>query len=213
LADTLARCVTVCAASGDAGCAMHVNGHCRVSFPASSPFVLACSGTSRVSGHNEIVWNVRNSAASSGGISDRISRPAWQPPLSDVLAPPVPPRQNPTFDGRQLPDVAAVASHSYSVYVGGVYRNSAGGTSAAAPLWSALIARLNEGLCERGLSPLGHFHPRLYRDRSIQRSFRSILRGHNDPFGRNGYRAHPGWNFCTGWGTPDGIRLLEALCS
>ena len=205
--------ITVCAASGDAGCAIDIDGHCRVSFPASSPFVLACGGTSRADGYNEIVWNVRNSAASGGGISDRISRPSWQPPLSDVLTPPIPQRQNPAFDGRQLPDVAALASYSYSVYVGGIYRNSAGGTSAAAPLWSAFIARLNEGLRERGLPPIGHFHPRLYRDRSIQQSFRSIVRGHNDPFGRNGYQARPGWNFCSGWGTPIGNRLLEALCS
>lgn len=211
--ETTSLGITVCAASGDAGCGTHVDGHCRVSFPASSPFVLACGGTTRVDLHNETVWNVRNSAASGGGISDRILRPSWQPPLSGVLAPPVPHRQSPAFDGRQLPDVAALASYSYGAYVGGVYRNSAGGTSAAAPLWSALIARLNEGLRERRLPPLGHFHPRLYQDRSIQQSFRSIMHGHNDPFGRNGYEARPGWNFCTGWGSPDGTKLLEALYS
>jgi kumamolisin len=212
-AEAAGRGITVCAATGDDGCATDVHDHCRVTFPASSPFVLACGGTSFRSDGNEVVWNVRNTGASGGGISDRISRPAWQPPLSEVLTPPFPHRRNPGFDGRQLPDVSGLASHSYSVYVGGAYRNSAGGTSASAPLWSALIALLNEGLRGCGLPPIGYFHPRLYGDRSLQRSFRSITVGQNDPFGNHGYHARPGWNFCTGWGSPDGTKLLETLCS
>jgi kumamolisin len=204
--------ITVCAASGDNGCAMDVEGHCRVTFPASSPFVLACGGTRFSSGNVEVVWNVRNTSASGGGISDRIPRPVWQPELSDVLALPFPSRRNPGFDGRQLPDVSGLASHSYSVHTGGVYRNHTAGTSAVAPLWSALIARLNQRLRERRLPPVGHFHPRLYGERCIQQSFRPIRAGHNDPFGRNGYQAGAGWNCCAGWGSPDGIKLLEALC-
>lgn len=213
LAEAARRGITVCAATGDDGCATDLDGYCQVTFPASSPFVLACGGTSAASGGNEVVWNVRNASASGGGISDRILRPAWQPPLAEVLVPPFPCRRYPAFDGRQLPDVSGLASHSYGVYVGAAYRNSAGGTSAVAPLWSALVACLNEGLRKRGLPRLGHFHPRLYGDRAIQQTFRSITSGHNDPFGTNGYCARPGWNFCAGWGTPDGIRLLEALGS
>jgi kumamolisin len=72
---------------------------------------------------------------------------------------------------------------------------------------------MNEGLRNRGLPPVGHFHPRLYRDQAIQDSFRSVTRGHNDPFVRNGYLARRGWNFCAGWGSPDGRKLLDALCS
>ncbi len=206
------RGMTVCAASGDDGCARDSDGYCRVTFPASSPFVLACGGTSPQTEDLEIVWNIRNAGASGGGISDRMPRPDWQPSLCHAIGAPIPSRRNPHFDGRQLPDVSGLASSSYSVYVGGSYHNAAGGTSAVAPLWSALIARLNEGLKDRGLPPVGYFHPRLYRDRSIQRSFRNVTTGHNDPFGTNGYRARSGWNFCTGWGSPDGTSLFEALC-
>jgi kumamolisin len=205
------RGITICGASGDGGCAWDANGHCRVTFPASSPFILACGGTTLEPGDVEIVWNLRNVSASGGGISDRIARPPWQSLPSDLLNSPVPPRRNSHFDGRQLPDVCGLASNFYSVYLGGRYQNGAGGTSAVAPVWSALIARLNEGLRLRGCPRVGHFHPLLYRSPLIQQSFRGVTVGHNDPFGFNGYRARPGWNPCTGWGAPDGLRLLHAL--
>ena len=205
--------ITICAASGDDGCARGTDGFCRVSFPASSPYVLACGGTAwQTSSSHETVWNVRNKNASGGGVSDLIARPQWQRPPSDVILPPIPSRRDPGFDGRQLPDVSGLASHSYSIYVGGAYQNRVGGTSAVAPLWSALMARLNEGLRDRGLPRIGHFHPLLYGDQRIQKSFQSILSGHNDPYCAGGYHAGPGWNPCTGWGTPNGQLLLEALC-
>jgi kumamolisin len=205
--------ITICAASGDDGCAMDGNGHCRVTFPASSPFVLACGGSSFLPEGDEVVWNVRNRSASGGGISDRVTRPDWQPSLSALSSLVAPSRLDPNFDGRQLPDVAGVASYTFTVYVSGSYYNGAGGTSAVAPLWSALIARLNEGLKRRWLPRIGYFNPLLYKDGLIQNSFREITRGHNDPFGGKGYEARPGWNHCTGWGSPDGERLLEALSS
>lgn len=203
--------VTICAASGDNGSAKDLHGHCRVNFPASSPFVLSCGGTTVQTDGTEVVWNVKNEAASGGGVSDRIPRPPWQPPLANVLHLPFPSRRDPNFDGRQIPDVACLASRSYSVYAGGRYRNGIGGTSAVAPLWSALLARVNEGMRYSGKPRVGFLSPLLYRDCSLQQSFHNITSGHNDPFGANGYRAHEGWNACTGWGTPDGQRLLEAL--
>lgn len=206
------RGITICAASGDDGCAQDSNGYCRVNFPASSPFVLACGGSSTAADHNDVVWNVRNQSASGGGISDVLPKPDWQNALP-ALPSPIPRRRNPIFEGRLLPDVSGLASQGYAIYVGGRYQNRIGGTSAVAPLWSALIARLNQGLRRQGRPPIGHFHPRLYRDLSIQQGFRSIATGHNDPFGSNGYQARHGWNCCTGWGSPDGAKLFEALCS
>ena len=203
--------ITICAASGDDGCAMDPNGHCRVTFPASSPLVLACGGSSLLADGEEVVWNVRNKSASGGGISDLVNRPDWQPSLPALASSAFPSRSDPNFDGRQLPDVAGIASTSFSVYVGGSYHNGAGGTSAVAPLWSALVARLNEGLRQRGLPRVGYFNPLLYKDRFIQKTFRDITVGHNDPFGRKGYEAKRGWDACTGWGSPNGERLLEAL--
>lgn len=203
--------ITICAASGDDGCAMNMEGHCRVVFPASSPFVLACGGTRLAPDGVEIVWNEGNGSASGGGISDRIPRPNWQPRSTKVPPSHLPSRRDPAFDGRQLPDVSGPAGFSFNTYVGGMYRNFVRGTSAVAPFWSALVARINEGLRNRGLPPVGHFHPRLYRELAIQNSFRSVTSGHNDPFIKRGYVAHQSWNFCAGWGSPDGIKLLETL--
>ena len=203
--------ITICAASGDDGCAMDGDGYCRVTFPASSPLVLACGGSSLHADGCEVVWNVRNKSASGGGISDLMNRPNWQPPRFPVASSPAPSRRDPNFDGRQLPDVAGTASTTFSVYVGGSYRNGTGGTSAVAPAWSALIARLNEGLKRRGFPRVGYFNPLLYKDRFIQNTFRDIAVGHNDPFGRKGYEARCGWDHCTGWGSPNGGKLLEVL--
>jgi kumamolisin len=205
------RGITVCVASGDDGCAQDSDGYCRVTFPASSPFVLACGGTSMAAGPSEVVWNVRNQNASGGGISDVLPRPGWQSILPPV-PPPVPCRRKSDFAGRRLPDVAGPAGQGYAVYVGARYQNRIGGTSAVAPFWAALIARLNEGLRRQGRPRLGYFHPRLYQDRAIQQTFRGITSGHNDPYTTKGYPAGPGWNCCTGWGSPDGVRLLEVLC-
>jgi kumamolisin len=203
--------ITICAASGDEGCAMDAQGHCRVTFPASSPFVLACGGTSFKPDGREVVWNVRNDSASGGGISDFHPRPYWQPQLASTVSSVVPCRRNPNFDGRGLPDVSGPADHLFDLYVGGRHHYGAGGTSAVAPFWSALVARVNEGLRERGLPRVGYLNPLLYQESSLQKTFHEITSGHNDPFGNRGYRARTGWDPCTGWGTPDGQRLLEEL--
>jgi kumamolisin len=73
--------ITICAASGDDGCARDAEGRFRVTFPASSPLVLACGGTQLDAGGYEAVWHVRNKSASGGGVSAKFHRPDWQPRL------------------------------------------------------------------------------------------------------------------------------------
>jgi kumamolisin len=73
-----------------------------------------------------------------------------------------------------------------------------GGTSAVAPLWAGLVALLNESLG----SPLGFAQPRLYS----AAGFHDITSGDN-----GAYDAGPGWDACTGLGSPDGSALLSAL--
>ena len=75
-----------------------------------------------------------------------------------------------------------------------------GGTSAVAPLWAALIARLNQQL---GKS-LGFANAALYATGG--NGFRDITQGNN-----GAYQAGTGWDACTGWGSPDGTALLAAL--
>jgi len=203
--------ITICVASGDDGCATDDSGRARVEFPASSPVVLACGGTA-FDLEKEIVWNEGTGLASGGGISDRVPRPQWQPTRKAARQqPPLPARINPHFDGRLVPDVAALAESCYSVYVNGRYLNGVGGTSAVPPIWAALVARLNQGLRERNLPRLGCFNELLYSTPSIQQTLNDITDGSNGTNGVPGYRASKGWDHCTGWGSPNGTKLLREL--
>ena len=177
-------------------------------FPASSQGVLACGGT-RLEAANgvissEVVWNTHDGWATGGGVSEVFPLPAWQ------AGAPVPASLNPgSGSGRGVPDVAgnADADTGYIVLVDG-RQGASGGTSAVAPLWAALIARFNQGLPQ----PAGFINPFLYRAPANTKGFRDILRGNNGAFSASkGYPAGPGWDACTGWGSPDGARLLEAL--
>lgn len=77
-----------------------------------------------------------------------------------------------------------------------------GGTSAVAPLWAGLIALMNQKLSH----PVGFLNPLIHQPLVGKDSFRDISSGDN-----GAYSAKPGWDACTGWGTPNGAKLLQAL--
>ena len=93
-------------------------------------------------------------------------------------------------------------SSGYSVRVDGS-ATVIGGTSAVAPLWAALLARINQSLG----AAAGFVNPLLYSANG-RTTFHDVTIGNND-----GYSAGPGWDPCTGWGTPDGTRLLQVMRS
>lgn len=191
--------VTVCIASGDGGSADGVSdGKAHVDFPASSPYALGCGGTTlSASGSaisSESAWN-----DSGGGVSSVFALPSWQ---STSNVPPAPT----STGGRGVPDVAGDAdpNSGYQIRVDG-QSLVAGGTSAVAPLWAALIALLNQ----RAGKPLGFLNPQLY---SVPGYPASPGPFHDVTTGSNGaYSAATGWDPCTGLGTPDGARLAQAL--
>jgi kumamolisin len=200
--------MTVCVASGDDGSSDGIeDGHAHVDFPASSPYVLGCGG-SRLTAEedsvvSEVVWNDGPGSGGGGGISDMNPLPTWQAGL-------VPPSVNPAHnDGRGVPDVCGNADPQtgYRTFVGG---KSAivGGTSAVAPLWAGLIARINQQLGK----PVGYFNPLLYNRLAGAGALRDIVQGNNDTSGHvGGYAAGKGWDACSGWGSPIGSALLEAF--
>ena len=200
-ADAAALGVTVTAAAGDNGSSDGAGSGVHADFPASSPHVLACGGTTLVADaqagtiSSETVWNSGSSGgATGGGVSDAFPLPDWQTTAG------VP------SGGRGVPDVAAVADPAtgYQVLVDG---NSAvyGGTSAVAPLWAALVARLAQAT-GRGF---GLLNARLYQGVAAGQpapGFRDVVDGSN-----GAYSAGPGWDPCTGLGSPDGVALLARL--
>jgi kumamolisin len=217
-ADAVTLGVTVTAAAGDDGSADRVNdGASHVDFPAASPHVLACGGTSlkadTTSGAvtSETVWNDgTNGGATGGGYSTMFPVPSWQ---SGVLAAAAPKHETgvhaeshkkkpPLVSGRGVPDVAADADPQtgYQVRIDG-NDTVIGGTSAVAPLWAALAARLAQGANKK----LGLLQPALYGTTTagqVATGFRDVTVGNN-----GAYAAAPGWDACTGLGVPVGTTL------
>jgi kumamolisin len=201
--------VTVCVAAGDGGSSDGVTGgQPHVDFPASSPNALACGGTSLQADpstgviSSETVWNDGSSGgATGGGVSDEFALPAWQASVGV-------PETAGGSSGRGVPDVAGNADPTtgYQVYADG-QAQVVGGTSAVAPLWAALISRIAQATGQR----FGLIQPALYAGITPG----TDVPGFNDiTSGNNGaYSAGPGWDACTGLGSPEGTDLLKRLQS
>ena len=212
--------ITICVATGDDGSSDGINdGHAHVDFPCASPFVLAVGGTLLRTGAkgSERAWKdgdglrSDNGGSTGGGVSTRLARPAWQAGL-DIA--PVNPGQAP---GRIVPDVAANASANtgYFVVAGGQQEIS-GGTSASAPLWAALVARMNQQLGPSG-KRVGYLTPLLYGAAAGGGTplgklvCNDIHAGDNITAHVGGFRSSAGFDAVTGWGSPKGKDLLAAL--
>lgn len=197
--------VTVCVAAGDDGSTDGVTDRLNhVDFPASSPNVLACGGTTLVASGNSITsettWNelANNEGATGGGISDVFPLPTWQNGAG------VPPSANSNHNvGRGVPDVSGDADPTtgYVTLVDG-QSGVIGGTSAVAPLWAGLIALINES----NGKPAGLINPLLYQNASTAGDFNDVTSGNN-----GAYSAGPGWDACTGLGSPIGAQVAVAL--
>jgi kumamolisin len=187
--------ITVTAASGDHGSTDGIAGNQNhADFPASCPHVLGVGGTrlTSVNGtlQNETVWNDGpTGGATGGGYSNVFQRPEWQASVA-------------TKPSRGVPDTASNADPDtgYNILVDGE-QAVVGGTSACAPLWAALVARCNQMVNTR----LGFINPALYAINQ-NNGFRDITQGNNGAFS-----ATPGWDPCTGLGSPIGTRLLQAI--
>lgn len=220
---------TVIAATGDSGsddCATTPFGsdnpvapYLSVDDPASQPYVLAVGGTALrsdvqpLTASSETAWNNGSQGgATGGGISVNWPSPSWQansgvPGVSTSL-------------GRQTPDVSASADSQigvtvYSTSFGKVGWTTIGGTSAAAPIWAAVLAEIAASgstgtacgslAVSRGGSDLGFVPPLLYSVASTAyaSSFHSISQGSNDAFHLGlGYDATTGFNVVGGLGSP-----------
>ncbi len=197
LKDAATLGVTVFAASGDSLATDGVaDGQAHVDFPASSPYVVGCGGT-RLTANGparagETVWNA-NGGGTGGGVSAQFARPAYQA-QANVPA-------GPASGGRGVPDVAGDADPAtgYLVVVNG-QTQQIGGTSAVAPLWAGLVAAINAAAPK----PVGFALPTLYGNAA---RFNDITQGDNRS-GGVGFAAGPGWDACTGLGTPVGAALL-----
>ena len=219
--------ITVCVAAGDNGAAdvgpNAWDGKAHVDFPSSSPFALSCGGTRLLTANGAIsaesVWNQKKADVSAadgsdgsfgsggGGVSAAFPLPAYQQQAG------VPPSLNPPgFNGRGVPDVTGDGDPDtgYNILVDGQPVQE-GGTSAVAPLWAALIARINQKLKGR----VGFVNPQIYSLPPTCGAFHDISVGNNrvsfQEFKNVGYDAGPGWDAASGLGSPDGSALSDVL--
>jgi kumamolisin len=203
-ADAVALGITVLVAAGDNGSADgESDGAVHCDFPASSPHALGCGGTSlRLDSStgqiaSETVWNDGSQGgATGGGVSAVYPVPSWQAGAG------VP------GSGRGVPDVSGNADPEtgYQILVDG-QSGVVGGTSAVAPLWAALVSRL----AQRAGKPLGLLQNTLYAGVApgvSQAGLYDITSG-----GNGAYAAGPGWDACTGLGSPDGPALADLFAS
>ena len=194
--------VTICVASGDGGSSDGVtDGSDHVDFPSSSPYALACGGTSLQANTStitsEVVWNGgAQGGAGGGGVSGFFALPSYQSGLQTTGADGV----TTPLSNRGVPDVSGDADPEtgYDVRIDGT-DTVIGGTSAVAPLWSGLLARINQLTGK----PVGYVQPQLYQN---PQAFRDITQGNNGDF-----YASAGWDACTGLGSPKGQQIANVF--
>jgi kumamolisin len=186
-----------------------------VTYPASDPNVTGVGGTTVTYSGNwdysgEVVWdeisNTSDPSASGGGVSGFFAKPSWQ-------------TGGPVLAGQTLrcvPDVAAISNGNLSNVSGAngpdgvlIFQSglaeAASGTSLACPVWAAIAALIDQARETAGMGPIGLLNPHLY-PLAGSSSFHDITSGTN-----GAYSAGPGYDLCTGLGSPDVVNLLTAL--
>jgi len=146
--------------------------------------------------------------ASGGGFGTNHALPGYQTGI-DLAA------RGGSDTWRNSPDVACVAADIWLIANNGEQFSGAG-TSAAAPLWAGFAALANQQAAARGLPALGFINPALYRigkSSEYAAAFHDTTTGNNtnNCCGPDRFPAGPGYDLCTGWGTPTGSNLIAAL--
>lgn len=187
--------------------------------PSDSPYITQVGGTTLTmngtggSYASETVWNWGGGQGSSGGVSSFYTMPSWQANLSMAA-------NGGSTTYRNVPDVALTADNVYVVYGGSAQGTSGiGGTSCAAPLWAGYLALVNQQAAGSGNAPAGFINPAVYAigkganpGYSYEQCFHDTTTGNNfSSSSPASYSAVSGYDLCTGWGTPNGTNLINAL--
>ena len=184
--------------------------------PADDPYITQVGGTALGTAGpespwlSEIVWNSQEGTGAytsgSGGISTTYPIPSWQQGVNMSAN-----GGSTTF--RNSPDVAAAADNIFLVADDGQLVTIVG-TSAAAPLWAGFIALANQAATTAGLPSVGFINPAIYNigaSSGYSAAFDDITVGNNYSGTPGQFYASPGYDLCTGWGSPIGGPLIIAL--
>jgi hypothetical protein len=231
-AQAAAQGQTVLAAAGDSGssdCYYPFGSNpdndlsLQVDDPADQPYVTGVGGTTLSSAAtgspSETVWNGGQAGgAGAGGVSSDFGQPSWQ--SGTGVDAPAATAQCAAVDRpscREVPDVSASADpyNGYAIYVTAHSSGCGGwcpfgGTSGGSPLWSALVALIDQAPTS---SSVGFINPTLYACATASVDLHDVTSGGNDinPPGGPTYPATPGYDVASGWGSPNGVNLLGSL--
>ncbi len=174
-------------------------------FPADDAYVTTVGGTDLYTSSAGGPWSSESAWANGGGgISpDNIPIPSWQQTTAASCS-----TCSTTY--RNAPDVSANANYSFYLCAdqSSCTANLYGGTSFAAPMWAGYLALVNQQSVANGNGPVGFINPSLY---SIGNSGNFPTDFHDITSGNNGYAATSGYDLATGWGSPNGSGLIDAL--
>ena len=202
-------------ASGDAGANCGSGG-----YPGNSPNITDAGGTVLTTNGAGGAWQSETGwSGSGGGWNTQSPIPSGSPNYLWNQAPAINSTNGGNSNYRNIPDVAAEASDDY--FCGYNSCGGTGGTSAAAPKWAGFVALINQQAAANatasGSNPtIGLLNPAIY-DTSVDASFHDITAGSNynssSPAGCTSteFSAETGFDLVTGWGTPNGPVLINAL--
>jgi len=198
-------------ASGDQGAYVGT-----IKTPYDTPSITSCGGTTLSTfgpgqgWQSETAWNWASTGmaqATGGGISTAWNIPVWQQGIDMTT-------NKGSTTMRNIPDVAMVADQVFVISDNG-QRGNVGGTSIASPLWAAFTALINQQAALLGQPPIGFLNPAVYslgKGSGYAAAFHDVTTGNNtNASSPNLFYASAGYDLCTGWGTPTGRNLINAL--
>ncbi len=172
-------------------------------FPCDNPYITIVGGTSLTTNadttwSSETTWN-DSPNSSGGGNSFQYAIPPWQYSITN---------SNPQVSTsmRNIPDVALTADNIYVRLDNSV--DICVGTSAAAPLWAGFTALINQQAIASGKPTVGFLNWVLYEIGKVSTT-NSDFHDINDMSSNGPFNAYPGYDLCTGWGTPTGQALIN----
>jgi hypothetical protein len=181
--------------------------------PSDSPYLTVVGGTTLTTSGpagswvSESVWNWGGGTGSGGGASSYYPIASWQQGVNMQ-------NNGGSTSMRNIPDVALTADNIYVMYDNGG-AGVFGGTSCATALWAGFMALVNQRAADRGLTPAGFINPALYQigaGLNYAADFHDVTLGNNiSSSSPSAYYATTGFDLCTGWGTPGGYNLINAL--
>jgi subtilase family serine protease len=189
-------------ATGDQGS----NTPANVVWPSDDPWVTAVGGTALIINYPAETWKSETGWVNSAGMPSPNNVPI---PSYQLLPGVITAANDASSTLRNIPDISSQSSARQYNCSMGVCHYYGAGTSYAAPLWAGLIAMANQQSVANGGSYVGFLNPALYQIGTGSGFTKDI---HDITSGSNGaYTAVSGYDLVTGWGSPKGVTLINAL--